>query len=769
MDSRPGGHLTDAEIRDFVRGKLRGPAAAPLLDHLTSCPDCRRRTARLPGDAPVTKPQAAEPSPTPPGTFDRATVPPVNERKPSPEVPPELARLDDYEVVRELGRGGMGVVYLARNKLMDRLEVLKVMNRASVGRPEAVERFLQEIRSAARLIHPNVATAHSARQLGDFLVLAIQYVEGEDLERVVRTRGPLSIPRACYCAHQAAQGLQCAHDLGLVHRDIKPGNLLLSTQRKPPVVKIVDFGLAKAKAEVPAGPALTLTNQVMGTPGYIAPEQLHDARTADIRSDIYGLGCTLYFLLSGESPFQGNNPYALMLAQENGEVKPLREVRPDVPDALAAVVARMMARDPAGRFQQPDDVARALVPFIRGDKSPAEGSGPYRAVTPAAVDTASGLPLPTVMGGKRPEKKPAWARSLLGWRKSSANALARWRSIPKERQRRVALIVGGVLLFGVLVWGIVAWLTRQPAEPAGTAIATTDAPVISGEADDAAALRVFDCTGAEGSSAAKVHRFQEEWARRLNRKVEETVDIADGVTMTFVLVPPGKFLMGSPENEEGREADETLHPVVLSKPFYLGKYEVTQAQYDALSRPNPSAFNGSDRPVERVSPEDAERFAASLASKRSDGCLYRLPTEAEWEYGCRGGHPSTCPFGTGDGRSLSSADANFDGAYPYGTALAGPFLKETCRVGLYPANAFGLHDMEGNVWEWCADWYAPYPAGAVTDPPGPSTGTDRVLRGGSWYGSAGSCRAAARLKAAPGHRVNSLGFRLARTIPSAVP
>jgi serine/threonine protein kinase len=284
--------------------------------------------------------------------------------------PPELAGLRGYEIVRELGRGGMGVVYLARNTVMDRPEVLKVMNQNLVGRPDAVDRFLQEIRSAARLIHPNIATAFSAHPLDDLLILAMEYVQGDDLSKVVRTRGPLPITHACYYIYQAAQGLQCAHELGLVHRDIKPGNLILARIGKRTAVKIVDFGLAKAKTEVPSERDLTGTNQMMGTPGYTAPEQLHDAKTADIRADIYSLGCTLYCLLTGGGPFKGENPVAVLFAQQAGKMTVLREARSDVPEGLAKVVARMMASDPHDRYRQPAEVAAALIPFVKqGAKS----------------------------------------------------------------------------------------------------------------------------------------------------------------------------------------------------------------------------------------------------------------------------------------------------------------------------------------------------------------------------------------------------------------
>jgi formylglycine-generating enzyme required for sulfatase activity len=277
---------------------------------------------------------------------------------------------------------------------------------------------------------------------------------------------------------------------------------------------------------------------------------------------------------------------------------------------------------------------------------------------------------------------------------------------------------------------------------------------------------LLDSTGLTGFSAAQVRNIQEAWARRLGRAVEETVEIGDGVKMTFGLVPPGKFLMGLPADEEGYSGDERLHEVTLTEPFYLAKTEVTQAQYKALTGENPSHFRGADKPVEQVSWEEARKYAEELTKTRKDNHVYRLPTEAEWEYACRGGRSSSQPFGIGDGRSLSSRQANFKGDKPYGGADKGPDLKSTCAVGSYSANALGLLDMHGNVMEWCADWDGSYPSGAVTDPTGPAEGSTRVSRGGSWGTFAVNCRAACRIGIGPSILSMDVGFRLARSVPS---
>ena len=293
---------------------------------------------------------------------------------------------------------------------------------------------------------------------------------------------------------------------------------------------------------------------------------------------------------------------------------------------------------------------------------------------------------------------------------------------------------------------------------------------------------------------------QAAWAKYLGRQVEEEDEIAPGVSMKFVLVPPGTFQMGSPDGEAERVKNEVQHEVELKWPFYLAVNDVTRGQFrqfveakgykteaesdgkggygwDAAKQTfvqdpkytwrDPGFAQTDDDPVVEVSWNDAGKYAEWLGEKSGDGLLYRLPTEAEWEYSCRGGRSSSLPFGIGTGTSLSSLQANFNGKYPYGGADEGPYLEKTFPVGKYEANALGLYDMQGNVWQWCADYYGDYPTEKVTNPKGPATGLSRVGRGGCWRSGARDCRAAVRSRDAPGCRDGDLGFRLAR-VPSGL-
>jgi Protein kinase domain len=453
-----GGHPCADQLQALGSGRLSGEAAAALREHLGRCPACNAEALRL-ADT-IVRPEAPLDGAR---TLKAGRIVP-----PAPAIPPELRDHPQYDVVRELGRGGMGVVSLATNRLMQRPEVLKVMSKALLHAPDAAERFLREIRSAAQLSHPNVVTAYSALQVGESLVFAMEYVDGEPLSAVVRRRGPLPVANACYYAYQAALGLQHAFEKGMVHRDIKPQNLILARTGKRHVVKVLDFGLAKATTETGFARELTAEGDVLGTPDYMAPEQWQNARGLDIRADVYSLGCTLYFLLTGTAPFGGNTAYELLAAHVLKEAPPLGEVRPDVPPELAAVVARMIAKDPARRYQQPAEVARALTPFLK-----AAGRATAKAAVPGEPAEAQSCPPEpghTEVIGLAPEEpaaepadrgEPASAEPtavLSAKRRSKAGRARRQR-----RSRRAAWLVGAGLGACVLLVGIVGLTWKAAA------------------------------------------------------------------------------------------------------------------------------------------------------------------------------------------------------------------------------------------------------------------------------------------------------------------
>ncbi len=378
-------HPPADRLAAYALGEMDGPEMDEIEQHLSSCDSCCQVIKNQPGDSLVWKLRAQSAWTSAGTTVDgvpavesRASFqvpssfvlhPQGQEAVASPScdprvlagIPKELNYHPRYRIVAVIGAGGKGAVYRAEHRLMDRPVALKVMRGGLLGDEAMVERFRREVKSAARLpSHPNVVAAYDAEQAGETHVLIMEFVEGTDLARLVDRRGPLPVGEACEYARQAALGLQHGFEHGMVHRDIKPQNLMRTTRGQ---IKILDFGLARFASEVGSHAGVTAEGMILGSADYIAPEQIDDPHAADIRADIYGLGCTLYFLLTGGPPFPDGGVIQKLLAHREKTPRPLAECRADVPPEVALVVEQMMAKDPAGRFQTPDGVVTALAPY----------------------------------------------------------------------------------------------------------------------------------------------------------------------------------------------------------------------------------------------------------------------------------------------------------------------------------------------------------------------------------------------------------------------
>ena len=266
--------------------------------------------------------------------------------------------IGDYIVLDKLGQGGMGVVYRARHTSMGRQVALKVLHGTFVNSPDRIRRFRREITASGHLNHPNIVTAYDAGEAGGVSFLAMEFVEGEDLDRLVARRGPLPIREAVALIGQAARGLGHAHRAGIVHRDVKPRNLILASDG---TVKVLDLGLARFHPDrEPADRAVSAMAGFFGTATYASPEQAFRAGTVDHRTDIYSLGCTLYFLLTGRAPYEAEDAMQLLLAHHERPIPPPSAARAGVPAVLDAVHRRMQAKDPADRYQSMEEVIEAL-------------------------------------------------------------------------------------------------------------------------------------------------------------------------------------------------------------------------------------------------------------------------------------------------------------------------------------------------------------------------------------------------------------------------
>ena len=564
MNAPRSPHPSAQTLGSFGLGKLDDELSEAVGRHLEECDDCRNRVAELSADNFLKKVRRAEKpvdvtntgaslgdwSQTGAGLNPQQQGPPAADT-----LPPGFADNPDYEILRELGRGGMGVVYLAHNKLLGRDEVLKVMGRRIMERPGGLDRFLREIRAVAKFRHPNIVSAYSATRIGESLVFSMEYVDGLDLARLVKAKGPLSVNHACHFIHQAALGLQHAHEEGLVHRDMKPANLMLAKKNGKPIVKVLDFGLAKLTREEKIDGGLTSEGQALGTPDFIAPEQIRAAQSADIRADIYSLGGTLYYLLAGRPPFKATSLYDMYQAHISRDADPLNLIRPEVPSELAALVAKMLAKEPAERFQTPGEVAEALSPFFKKSPPPvpspvfdtSEISSPKPA-RPLMEKTIS-LPIPTKPAGKAEhtagsqplESEVDWKR-IVATREDEeeqVEAIPSFESAGRPPRVGRALAIGG-LTFGLILGIVITIKIRTDSKKSETTIELSAHPTPEKVGED---HQLKTAAGTENALSASLKTKNATLASEPSIARREPIDF-DRLPGTFTSLFNGKNLDG---------------------------------------------------------------------------------------------------------------------------------------------------------------------------------------------------------------------------------
>ncbi len=441
MNDDANGHPDQERLLRFGLGDLDPTERAEIEGHVAVCDACCHvLRGQVDDDLIVLVRETAGAGGEHHRAAARATMPQVGMADTEPAsvgLPVELIDHPRYRILRWLGSGGMGTVFLAEHRLMRMMVALKVVKRELVGRRSLVERFRREVQVAARLAaHPNIVIAHDAEEAGGIHFLVMEFIAGVDLDRMVKERGPLPVDRACDYVSQAALGLQHACDCGMVHRDIKPQNLMVTPEGR---VKILDFGLARFAREIGAEFAKeTAPGVVLGTVDYIAPEQANNPHAADIRADIYSLGCTLYYLLAGRPPFPDGSVLYKIEAHAHQSPAPLDRLRSDVPPALIVILDRMMAKDPALRFQTPAEVAKALAPFAN-PRIPVPAPTPR----PGAADLVP-EPVSTPSPPPAPPPRPPWSRRILG----------------------TTVAVGLIVLAGILFGSkLLRWAPPRPPQP----------------------------------------------------------------------------------------------------------------------------------------------------------------------------------------------------------------------------------------------------------------------------------------------------------------
>ncbi|MEQ9407694.1 MAG: protein kinase [Fuerstiella sp.] len=368
------GHPDLRQLAAFLDGRLSERDREVVEQHVAACDSCCEIMAKIPQDTLSAQLQDVET-----GVADTFVAGPLaaGSSDSASDIPRELVDHPRYRILEPLGRGGMGIVYKAQHRMMDRIVALKVIDGRLIENPEAIVRFRNEVKAAARLSHANIVRAFDAEQEGNLHFLVMEFVDGISLSELVRRKGPLPVDQACGVVRKVAHALQHAFRQGMVHRDIKPQNIMVTQDGR---VRVLDFGLARLVRESEThitdghdpstqmrrtADALTMVGSVLGTPDYIAPEQVTDAHLADTKSDLYSLGCTFYFLLTGQPPYPDGTAMQKLAAHTGGAPTPVTTLRPEIPPAIADLVQRMMAKKPADRLQTPIEVVDAIEALTR--------------------------------------------------------------------------------------------------------------------------------------------------------------------------------------------------------------------------------------------------------------------------------------------------------------------------------------------------------------------------------------------------------------------
>ena len=674
--------------------------------------------------------------------------------------------LREYRVIRELGRGGMGQVYEVEHKVLRRTYALKVLPQAFSRRPGFIERFKQEAAVMANLDHSGILPVDEFAETNDRYWLRMPLVRGIDLttigfegqattlaELAKKCGGRVDQNLLADLLVQVLDALHYAHGKGAVHRDLKPANVLLDERGGRVMARVSDFGLVRivgedwlcsqarksATTNQSIGGLMTeggddageSTRSLLGTYEYMSPEQKLGEQ-ADARSDLYAVGLMAFRLLTGRQVLDYDRP---------------SEIDAALAPEWDQFIRRAVRSDKEQRFQSADEMAKELkgIQSVLARKVPTPQ--PTAKETARAPKTLPETPAkevkqpPTVEpksapAHKRPSPPPVATSGLDARLLESGGAVGK----RKKWWPKVAVVVGVI----VAVTLIHAALSPRRQ------VSTPRPQTIIGKPPEPAKPQYVLYTHWP-FDRAEAKRRQNETAEALGVPTEKTIDLGNGVKLELVLIPAGEFTMGSPANEAQRDDDEgPQHKVRITKPFYMGKYELTQEQWERVVGNNPSNFKGTRNPVESVSWNDCQDFIKKLNGLRKDKGTFSLPTEAEWEYACRAGTATKYGFGDND-REL--------GDYAWYNSNSG---SKTHPVGQKKSNAFGLYDMHGNVWEWCADWYDKdyYDKSPKDDPAGPATGSYRVVRGGSWYSVPYYLRSATRRYSTPDPRSRVIGVRV---------
>jgi eukaryotic-like serine/threonine-protein kinase len=608
----------------------------------------------------------------------------------------EPKRIGKYEILEEIGRGGFAAVYKARDPSLDRIVALKVLHPYWSEDPSFATRFRGEARAAAKLRHPNIVTVYETGEADGQLYIAMEYLPGRTLRALLGEEGALLLEQALPILEQISDALDYAHEHGVIHRDVKPANIMVEEAERGVRVTLMDFGLVKA---MESSAAFTLQGTLLGSPEYMAPEQADPDRAAEIgpATDRYALGIMAYQMLTGRVPFAGNTPSTLVAHLQKTPPDP-HSIRESLPADVGQVLLRMLSKSPGNRYPS----ASTFVAALRNA---------------SAESQMRRRPQPKPLRVVKPESKPRKPVPVWVW------------------------IVAGALILAVACGGLIASFIYTFGSSKATA---TLAPVLSTPAAMATPTAIATQRPPTATPAPT----------RTPAPGETQTRSVDGMVMVYV--PGGAFQMGSADSDKLANFDEKpQHPVTLNA-FWIDKTEVTNAQYKKCvqagackaSEYTSSDLNGDNLPVSGVSWYDAKAYCQWTGAA--------LPTEAQWEKAARGTDGRLYPWGN-QPATCEYAVMVENGQEGCGKIPAWPVGSKPKGASLYGAFDMAGNVSEW-VEDWYAD--NSYAAEAQTNPSGPMTGTTKVLRGGSWYCSEAACvRAAKRDADKPDDRNSGKGFR----------
>ncbi|BAZ66160.1 serine/threonine protein kinase [Fischerella sp. NIES-4106] len=584
-----------------------------------------------------------------------------------------------YKIITLLGKGGFGETYLAEDldiptdpKPKRVVKLLYPQNRNPQVLQLAKDLFDREAEVLYRLgqLSDQIPKLFAHFEENGEFYLVQEFVDGHDLSTELTPGKQLSEAEVVKLVQEILEVLAVVHQHKIIHRDIKPQNIM--RRRQDHKLVLIDFGAVKEIQGMTISQGQITSTVCIGTPGYMPNEQAKGK--PNLCSDVYAVG------MLGIQALTGIAPHQLPEDSTTGEV--VWRQRANVDNRLAGVLTNMVRSNHGQRYQTAQEALQILIP-----------------------------PPPPP-----PPQTP---------------------QVPRRKMIQTLGLVGAG--FGLAIVGERILETITSRTPS---------------------LITFQFETVTVNARGNI-------TKRDNREAKYFVeDLGNGVTLEMVQIPGGKFLMGSPAGEAGRDDDEGPQHEVTVPRFFMGKYEVTQAQYQAIMGNNPANFKGEKRPVEKVSWNDAVEFCKRLSQKT--GRDYKLPSEAQWEYAARAGTTTPFYFGetiTTDLANYRGTDWNYQGTlYPgnYGQGPKGEYREQTTDVGKFPPNSFGLYDMCGNILEWCLDKYHNNYNGAPKDGSAWLEGSDndRLLRGGSWYDYPRNCRCASRDWYGPGFRYTFVGFRL---------